>query len=177
MLARLAVAAILCAAAGHAKELHALKIDDNLYRGHQPGKEDYARLKQIGIKTVLDLRGGPIHKPREAREVHAAGMDYVSVRLSGIWEPKDEQIARILAILEDPARTPVFLHCRRGDDRTGMVIACYRMDHYHWNKEQALQEAHKDGMSMFEVFMKRYIRHFDALRLHAPQTAIAAGGR
>src|SRR5215469_14994369 len=50
------------------------RIDDNVYCGHQPPPQGYAQLKQMGIKTVLDLRGGIIHKPHEEEEVRAASM-------------------------------------------------------------------------------------------------------
>jgi protein tyrosine/serine phosphatase len=109
----------------------------------------------MGIKTVLDSRGGRFHSPRERKLVEAAGMQYVSIRLSGIWEPKKTRIVRILALLEDPARAPMFVHCRRGDDRVGLVIACYRIAHDHWTNERALKEARMDGISPLEVLMRR----------------------
>lgn len=137
------------------------KIDDTLYRGRQPSKEQYAELSRLGIRTVLDLRGGPLHSPRERREVEASGMHYLTVRLSGIWEPKDPQIAKILGILEDPSLTPVYVHCHRGADRLGMVIACYRIAHDHWSNQEALREARRIGLNRFEWLMQRYILHFD----------------
>lgn len=147
-------------------EIHNFKrVDDHLYRGRQPNQDDFPKLAKIGIKTVLDLRGGPIHKPREKRTVEAAGMKYISIRLSGIWEPKDQQIAQILAVLQAPSLWPVFIHCRRGDDRLGMVIACYRMVQDHWTNQQALDEASHLGLSHFEVLMRRYIRNFDPARV------------
>jgi tyrosine-protein phosphatase SIW14 len=154
---------------------HFHRIDDHISRGRQPRKADFPELARMGFKTVLDLRGGSIHKPREKKIVEAAGMQYISIRLSGIWEPKDEQVARILAVMDDPARWPIFVHCRRGDDRLGEVIACYRMAHDHWTNQQAYQEACKDGLSHFEIFMRRYIRHFDPSRL--PTINVAAAGQ
>jgi len=141
------------------------RLDDHVYRGRQPKPADFAELAQMGIKTVLDLRGGMIHRPRERKLVEAAGMHYVGVRLSGLFLPKDEQMAKILALLEDPSRTPVFVHCRRGDDRAGMVIACYRIAHDHWTNKQALEEARRSGLSPLELLMRRYIRKFDPKRL------------
>lgn len=91
-------------------------------------------------------------------------MRYISIRLSGIFPPKYRQIARILNVLQDPARGPVFVHCRRGDDRVGLVIACYRIAHDHWTNRQALEEARSQGISPFEVLMRRYIRRFDPSR-------------
>ena len=74
------------------------RVNEGIYRGTQPKKEDFPKLAQMGIRTVLDLRGGRIHKPRERRRVEAAGMRYVSIRLSGIFPPKNWQIAQVLAV-------------------------------------------------------------------------------
>jgi len=156
------VAASLLAAADEPK---IFRVDDHVYRGRQPRKADFPELQKMGIRTVLDLRGGPIHKPRERKEVEAAGMQYISIRLSGIFAPQYDEIGRILAVLQDPKRTPVFVHCRRGDDRAGMVIACYRIVHDHWSNEQALAEAREHGISRFEVLMRRYVEHFDPARV------------
>lgn len=147
------------------------RVDDNVYCGHQPPPQGYAQLKQMGIKTVLDLRGGIIHRPHEEKEVKGVGMQYHSMRLSGIWEPHDHQMAEILAILEDPNQTPVFVHCRRGDDRAGMVIACYRIHHDHWTNQQALTAARQDGLNFLEVLMQRYILHFDPATVQASSSA------
>ena len=146
-------------------ELQIHRIDDRVYRGKQPHDGDFAELAHMGIKTVLDLRGGMIHRPREKKLVEAAGMQYVSVRLSGLFPPKEQQMAEILALLEDPARGPVFVHCRHGDDRAGMVIACYRIAHDHWTNAKALEEARHLGLNPLELLMRRYILRFDANKL------------
>lgn len=144
---------------------HLYRVDEHVYRGKQPDKEGFEELAHMGIKTVLDLRGGRIHKPRERRVVEATGMQYISIRLSGIWPPKDEQVAQALCVLEDPVRWPVFLHCWRGYDRVGLVIACYRVAQDHWTNAEALQEAQQQGLNRFELLMRRYIRNFDPTRL------------
>jgi tyrosine-protein phosphatase SIW14 len=151
---------------------HVNRVDEHISRGRQPDRADFPKLAQMGFKTVLDLRGGPIHMPREKKVVEAAGMQYISIRLSGIWAPKDEQIARILAVMEDSARWPIFVHCRRGDDRLGLAIACYRIAHDHWTNQQAYEEACHNGLSRFEPLMRRYIRHFDPSRLTVSTASI-----
>src|SRR5581483_10243413 len=133
-----------------AKEPHLAKVDDQVYRGRQPKKEDFPELAKRGIHTILDLRGGPIHGPHERRIVEAAGMKYITIRLSGLFPPKQRQIEKILGVLDDPANAPVFIHCRRGDDRVGMVIACYRMQHDHWTNAQAMAEAEQNHISPLE---------------------------
>lgn len=165
---------VVVSAHGQTDLKHFVRIDEHISRGRQPREAQFAEIKNMGFKTVLDLRGGRIHKPREQRIVERAGMQYISIRLSGIWEPKDAQIAQILAVMEDPARWPIFMHCRRGDDRLGEAIACYRMAYDHWTNQQAYQEACQNGMSRFEVLMRRYIRHFDPARIPSATAAGAA---
>jgi protein tyrosine/serine phosphatase len=134
------------------------RINESIYRGNQP--RDFVRLREMGIKTVLDLRGGAIHAPKERKLVEAAGMEYVPIGLSGFFPPTKKQMSEILALLEDHSRGPVFVHCRRGADRTGVVIACYRMAHDHWTNEQAIREAREQGFSRAEILMRRYLRNW-----------------
>jgi tyrosine-protein phosphatase SIW14 len=151
------------------------QVDAHVFRGRQPTREGFASLAKMGVKTVIDLRGGGIHGPREEKIVRQAGMQYVEERLSGIMAPRDEQIARLLAVMQDPSAAPVFVHCRRGADRVGVVIACYRIAHDHWSNERALAEARSVGMSRFEVLMQRYISRFDPVRANVPVAKSGAG--
>jgi len=153
------------------------QIDANVYGGCQPSAEGFQTLAHMGIKTVIDLRGGWIHMPREKKLVEKAGMRYVDERLSGIFPPRDEQIAKLLAVMQDPSATPVFVHCRRGADRAGVVIACYRMVHDHWSNQQAFEEARTSRFSPLEVLMRRYIGHFDPARMNMADAAVVAAGR
>jgi protein tyrosine/serine phosphatase len=145
------------------------RVDENVFRGKQPTKAEIPELATRGIKTVLDLRGGLGHQQWERQAVEAAGMKYVRVGLSGLFGPTQQQIDSILAVLENPGLGPIFVHCRRGADRSGLVVACYRIDHDHWTNAQAMQEAREQGFSRLEVLMRRYIEHF------APKKAPAAG--
>jgi protein tyrosine/serine phosphatase len=144
---------------------HFEKVDEHVYRGCQPDDEGFATLHELGVKTVIDMRGGWIHMPREKRLVNEAGLRYIEERFSGFFEPHDAQVAKLLVAMEDPASTPVLVHCRRGADRVGLLIACYRIAHDHWTNEQALAEACRYGLSPLEVLMRSYIRHFDPARL------------
>jgi len=137
------------------------QVDANVYRGRQPSAEGFKNLAKLGIRTVIDLRGGPFHLPREKKQVEDAGMRYVEERFSGVFPPRNEQVARLIAVMQDPTEGPVFVHCRRGADRVGVLIACYRMVQYHWTNQQALAEARAMKLSFLEPFMQRYIRSFD----------------
>jgi tyrosine-protein phosphatase SIW14 len=144
------------------------RIEDNIYRGKQPTKEEIPELAGLGIKTVLDLREVWGRKNWERGAVGAAGMNYIRIGFPGTFPPTDKQVDKILAVLEDPTKGPVFIHCRRGKDRTGLVIACYRIAHDHWTNTQALKAARKEGLNRFQILMQRYIMHF-----HAPEPSAA----
>ena len=84
-------------------------------------------------------------------------MQYVSVPMKGMETPSTESVTRVLSLLEDSTTGPVFVHCRRGADRTGGVIACYRIEHDHWSNSHALAEARSMGMSWFELAIQHYV--------------------
>jgi tyrosine-protein phosphatase SIW14 len=135
-------------------------VDDHVYRGAQPTVDGFAGLSKLGVKTVIDLRRGNEHAKSEQGIVEHAGMRYVHVPLSGHYAPSNQEIAKLLGLLDDSEGWPVFVHCKRGADRTGTVIACYRIRHDHWANEKALEEAKLHGMSWTELAMQWYILRF-----------------
>jgi len=134
------------------------QVDEHVYRGAQPSGQGFAGLAKIGIQTVIDLRG----EQSEGNAVQQAGMRYVRLPWNGYKAPSDAQMAAVLTLLNDSSAWPVFVHCRRGADRTGTAIACYRVAHDHWTNQQALAEAKAFGMSPLEVAMQRFILGFMA---------------
>jgi protein tyrosine/serine phosphatase len=143
------------------------KVDDHVYRGAQPADLGFKSLAKLGIKTIVDLREPGDRSRVEEQVVRAAGMEYVSVPMYGMETPSNEKVVKVLALLEDNSTGPVFVHCKRGADRTGAVIACYRMEHDRWKNDQALSEAKSLGMSFFERAIQRYVREFKPRTLDA----------
>lgn len=134
------------------------QVDEHVYRGAQPHGQGFEGLAKLGIKTVIDLRG----QKSEETAVQRAGMRYIWLPWSGYKAPAESQIGAVLTLLEDNSAWPVFVHCRRGADRTGTAIACYRIEHDHWTNQQALAEAKTFGMSSLEVAMQHFILGFAA---------------
>jgi protein tyrosine/serine phosphatase len=136
------------------------KVDEHVYRGAQPTPEGFHNLSVLGIRTVVDLRGSEHSEAAEKKIVEADGMRYVGIPMRGMSTPTDKQISDALRLMNDPASAPVFIHCRRGADRTGAVIACYRISHDHWDTAKAQDEANSLGMSFFQLAIRRYVAHY-----------------
>jgi tyrosine-protein phosphatase SIW14 len=149
------------------------EVDQNVYRGAQPTEEGFNYLAKIGVKVVLDLREHDARSVAEERMVTAAGMRYVNVPMTGMIPPTSAETNTFLTLLEGPASGPVFVHCKRGADRTGAVIAAYRIDHDKWDNARALQEAMADGMSLLQFHRQKYIRTFQARSVKAGVTSTA----
>jgi tyrosine-protein phosphatase SIW14 len=136
-------------------------VSDQILRGGQPSDDGFKKLAGRGVKTVVDLRSLDEHSvPHEKQIVEADGMRFVSIPMKGIGAPSQEQVSKALGVLENSDNWPVFVHCRRGSDRTGTVLACYRIAHDHWKNQKALEEAKTYGLSSFERAMRNFIEHF-----------------
>jgi len=135
------------------------KVSEDLYRGAQPTVEGMKELEKLGVKTVINLRS--MHSDR--KEIKATVLSYEHINMS-TWNVKDKDVIRFLQIVTDPNRTPVFVHCQHGADRTGTMSAIYRIIIQGWSKEEALEEMTKGGFGYHSIWqnLPEYIRKLDA---------------
>lgn len=149
-------------------------VNEHLYRGGQPTVAGFQSLAKMGVKTILDLREPDGRSQVEKKMVEAAGMKYVNVPFYGISTPSAVQIANALSILNNKDNGAVFVHCRRGADRTGTVVAAYRVSHDGWTNDKALHEAKDFGMTWIATGMHHFIRDYRAPVQNADIAAPAA---
>jgi tyrosine-protein phosphatase SIW14 len=119
------------------------EVTDQLYRGGQPTDEGLRLLAERGVGVVIDLRGGGEH---EREQVTKLGMQYLSIPWH-CYSPQDRQFAEFLRVLREHPNQKVFVHCRLGVDRTGMMIASYRMAEQGWSASEAAHEMAAFGFS------------------------------
>lgn len=115
-----------------------------LLRGAQPTEEGFASLAKMGVAIVVDLREGD--QQSERAEVTRLGMKYISIP----WycmRPNDAAVAEFLELLRENPGEKVFVHCHEGIDRTGMMIAAYRMTAGGRTAAQAMEEMQTFGFS------------------------------
>ena len=145
------------------------KVNDTLYRGGQPKPVGWDLLRQLGIKTVINLRDADTNSEVEEEDVLSAGLQYFNFPFERWGRPEDREMEQVLSIINDPANQPVFIHCQRGADRTGVVIAVYRISRERWTDEQAITEAKRFGMAGVQFRKKGYISDYYKRRRDAGQ--------
>jgi len=99
-------------------------------------------VQQLGIKTILNLRGPNEDAPwyRAEREVaEALGVTLCDQRMSAQTLPSGQRLAEILDILKN-GEYPMLVHCQGGADRTGAISAIYRMYILGHDRADALTE-------------------------------------
>jgi tyrosine-protein phosphatase SIW14 len=136
------------------------QVNEHLYRGAQPQSGGMRLLAAKGIKTIINLRGEDEGTRSEEGDARGAGLRYFNVPMKGLSRPTDEQVERVLSLINDSQNWPVFVHCNHGKDRTGTIIACYRISHDGWTSEKAKAEAKHYGMSWVQFAMKDYIKDY-----------------
>lgn len=135
------------------------RVNASFYRGAQPDATGLVQLQQLGVATVINLRMPDDVRPDEAVGVRSRGMVYRLVPLHGFSAPTDAEVEQLLALI-DSSPAPVFIHCEYGADRTGTIVACYRIRHDGWTPARALAEAKQYGLSDWEFGMKRFVANF-----------------
>jgi protein tyrosine/serine phosphatase len=134
------------------------RVAPGVLRGAQPGKDGYATLKALGVRTVIDMRTSDSEK----FQVEAAGMRAIAVPIEMTREGLKEKVDKVVALMADPANQPVFVHCRHGQDRTGIVVAAYRMIQQGWSLTDAETEMQAFGFNDVWVNFKKFIRQYGA---------------
>src|SRR5574341_1209783 len=88
------------------------QVNERLYRGGQPERGGLKKLSDLGIKTIVNLRGEGEGANEERAEAEALSLRYFSVPMPALGRPTDEQVERALALMDDHENWPVFVHCR-----------------------------------------------------------------
>lgn len=168
----LSVLALLLIAQGRAEQPIRVRnfgvVNERLFRGAEPDATGLADLAKAHVRLDIDLRESGVGTETERHLSQQLGMQYINVPLHGWGAPSQGDMVRILSLLCQDDRSTIFVHCRRGKDRTGTVIACYRMQHDGWSPQAAQEEANRYGMSYAERAMRSLIRSFQPLDLPQP---------
>jgi tyrosine-protein phosphatase SIW14 len=110
------------------------RVDDKVWRSAQPEKRDFPELRKLGIKEVLSLR----EWHDDARKAENTALQLHQVAMDA-GDPREKDLLQAVKILRD-SQGPILVHCWHGSDRTGTVVALYRMAINGWTRERAIAE-------------------------------------
>ncbi len=147
-------------------------ITPTLCRGAQPKREGYTELKKLGIEIVLDFRNENDEIQTEQSHVESLGMRFVSLPWSSWHDPRREEVISFFSLLRENLGKKIFVHCEFGSDRTGLMIALYRLVVDHWTPDQAVEEMRAFNYhALLYSHLARYVRAFPARLTGDPELA------
>ena len=115
------------------------RVEDGLYRAAQPTAKGFQELAALGVKCVLNVSG-----PGDDAYVEKGSLKLFHVPMSALGL-RDDRVVEALKIMADPHNRPLLIHCQQGADRTGAMVALYRVVVQGWTAEKAVEEMTKGG--------------------------------
>jgi len=137
------------------KNLH--KVDDRLYRSSQPSAEDFQKLYQYGIKYDLNLR--QLHDDEDELKNIPIKKYHIPINTSKM---SYEQLVEAVAYLAS-RDGKTLVHCLHGSDRTGTVVAGYRIAVNDWSKEKAIDELKNGGFGYHKFWFSNLPKLLNSL--------------
>jgi protein tyrosine/serine phosphatase len=145
------------------------RVTENLYRGAQPTRKGFRNLEQkLKITMVVDLQV----QHSDLAQGEGAKLKFVKAPMVA-WHVNDDdgdQLVRALRLIRQGMTSgKVFVHCTHGADRTGTVMALWRMVEQHWSAADAIAELEGGGYHFHEIFsgIPKYLKKVDVAALRA----------
>jgi tyrosine-protein phosphatase SIW14 len=135
------------------------QVDNNFYRGGMPNEAGLQQLRDAGVKTIVSLANERKYVGPERAVAKKLGMQFIYIPMSAWREPSQNQIDSFLSVVNRKDEQPVFVHCVHGEDRTGAMVAIYRMQ-TGWSEERAYQEMLSKGFHRIFLNLSEGVRDF-----------------
>ena len=138
-------------------------ITPDLYRSEQPNRRGFEEIHAQGIRSIVNLR----NDHTDVKLIEGLGFTLIAVPMTAS-DFTEEDIIRALKAIRD-APKPVLVHCQRGADRTGVVIAMYRIIFQGWSKEEALAELKGGGYGFHWYYFNipSFVKNADVAKIKA----------
>ena len=141
-----------------------MTVSPAVLRGGQPDADALELLKKAGVKLVVNLRHHSKNLPQqsssysffrrhtdddeiddEEKDCQRIGLKFVNISLDGVNAPTFADIDRFVDLFKDEENLPVYVHCLHGRERTGFMLAAYRLKVQSWTVEEAYKEMLQQG--------------------------------
>lgn len=118
-------------------------LESGLWRSPRP-TEDELRAWVPRLHTLIDLEP-LVYESAEAEIAAELGISERTVPMSSIWLPTIEQVSTAAGMMASLSMRPLCVHCKQGVDRTGIVVAFWRIRYCKWGKVRAMDEMFAKG--------------------------------
>lgn len=122
------------------------RVSPELYRGGQPEPEGFTKLEQMGVRSVLNLRENRSDVPKAAH----TGLHIMEYPMAAS-KATEADVEACLRLIKD-APKPVLVHCWHGSNRTGIIVAAYRIVFQGWSVEAAEKEFREEAYGHHEFW-------------------------
>ena len=138
------------------------KVNDSIYRSEQPSQYGFEEVCELKIKSVLNLRLDQTDKGSPD-----CRLKLIQVKMDPDHFTEADVVNALKALKNSPK--PLLVHCFYGSDRTGMIIALYRIVYQNWSKEEALNEMVNGGYGFHKSYvnMINYVKNVNVASLKA----------
>jgi tyrosine-protein phosphatase SIW14 len=140
--------------------IHFAEIEPGVYRSGLIPEAAAPLLEELGVKTVINFDNLEERARKEAAHLKLFGIYTVWMPWSGWGDPSTEEVDKFLSLMKTPDLRPIWIHCKRGSERTGTMMAIWRIDSG-WPVEKAYQEMRKfEYRRFFQGHLKRYVYRY-----------------
>ena len=139
-------------------------VTRDISRGGRPSRSDVTNLEGDGVKTIINIENDTQAVNSEMRHAEGLGMNYIRSPMSWSSRPSDRQIDQILGAMQDRQNFPIFLHCKHGRDRTGLIIGLYRVLVQGWEPRDAYREMLDLGFRPHLTALDSYFKRRTGMR-------------
>lgn len=134
-------------------------VSPGVWRGGLPSRQGYEELARRGVRTVVNLAA---EHNEEAAFLPQMGIRHVPLLIHPFRPPTMDEAFRFLRVAMDPRNGPVYVHCYHGKDRTGAMVAVYRIARDGWTAEQAIAEMRRYGLHEdYHADKVAFVRQFE----------------
>jgi protein tyrosine/serine phosphatase len=128
-----------------------------VYRGARPSYQGIEELAGMSVRTIVNLENDDDAIKQEQAWAQSLGIKEVVAQMTGTSEPNSDTVTRALDTLADTSNMPIFVHCAKGQDRTGAIVALHRIFNQGWDAQDAKDEMEAHGYDNALLAMKEFV--------------------